>query len=170
MQFKRLLAALILVAGVAFGQTQTPAPDIYPGKPDINPAQQEKINQASTALPFFFPVGFYKTTDPLKQREEYVRWLNSTWNCNQGNPNGMGATIPGSDSIRIVTNVVSTDSVTENPAHLTMVFDHYIKQADGTIRYSDLCHTEIITQAQFDVVSAGLLKQAVDAAQPHHYF
>src|SRR5271170_8045883 len=142
MQFKRLLAALIVLAGVAFGQTQTPA--------------------SNQQLPFFFPQGFYKTTDPIRQREEYVRWLNSTWNCNQGNPNGMGATIPGSDSIRIVTNVTSTSSVTENPAKMTMVFDHYIKQADGTIRYSDLCHTEIITQAQFDVVSSGLQKQAVD--------
>src|SRR5271170_5841526 len=170
MQFKRLLAALILAAGVAFGQTQTPAPDIYPGKPDINPAQQEKINQASTALPFFFPVGFYKTTDPLRQREEYVRWLNSTWNCNQGNPNGMGATIPGSDSITIHTTVVSTDSVTENPAKMTMVFDHYIKLPDGTIRYSDLCHTEIITQEQFDVVSTKLQKLAVDAAQRDYDF
>ena len=145
MQFKRLLAALILVAGVAFGQTQTPAPDIYPGKPDITPAQQEKVNGAQ--LPFFFPVGFYKTTDPLRQREEYVRWLNSTWNCNQGNPNGMGATIPGSDSITIHTSVVSTDSVTENPAKMTMVFDHYIKMPDGRIRYTDLCHTQYVTDA-----------------------
>jgi len=170
MQFKRLLAALILAAGVAFGQTQTPAPDIYPGKPDINPAQQEKINQASTALPFFFPVGFYKTTDPLRQREEYVRWLNSTWNCNQGNPNGMGATIPGSDSITIHTAVTSTDSVTENPAKMTMVFDHYIKMPDGRIRYSDLCHTQYVTDAEFSVVREGLQKQAVDAAQRDYDF
>ena len=48
----------------------------------------------------------------------------------------MGATIPGSDSIRIVTDVVSTDSVTENPAKMTMIFDHYVKMTDGNIRYS----------------------------------
>src|SRR5271167_1406989 len=148
MQFKKLLLAsltlLFIFAGSASAQSQS--------------------------LPFFFPKGFHQTTDPIQQREEYVRWLNSTWHCNQGDPNGMGATIPGSDSIRIVTSVVSTSSVTENPAKMTMVFDHYIKMPDGTIRYSDLCHTEIITQAQFDVVSAGLQKQAVDAAQRDHDF
>ena len=76
--------------------------------------------QSQPQYPFFFPKGFYQTTDPLKQREEYVRWLNSTWACNQGG--GMGTTIPGSDSIRVHTDVVSTDSVTENPAKMTMVF------------------------------------------------
>src|SRR5271163_5244523 len=114
MQFKKLLLAsltlLFIFAGSASAQSQS--------------------------LPFFFPKGFYKTTDPLRQREEYVRWLNSTWNCNQGNPNGMGATIPGSDSITIHTAVTSTDSVTENHAKMTMVFDHYIKMPDGRIRYS----------------------------------
>src|SRR5260370_30990327 len=127
MQFKSLLLAAmtLLLAGSASAQSL--------------PSQ----------LPFFFPKGFYQTTDPLKEREEYVRWLNSTWNCNQGNPNGMGATIPGSDSIHIVTNVVSTDSVTENPAKMTMIFDHYLRMPDGSIRYSDLCHTEIITPEQF---------------------
>src|SRR6202521_6137413 len=150
MQFKKsLLAALmLLVAGTASAQSQ-------PSQP----------------LPFFFPKGFYQTSDPLKQREEYVRWLNSTWNCNQGTPNaGMGATIPGSDSIRIKTDVVSTDSVTENPAKMTMVFDHYIKMQDGSIRYTDMCHTEVITPEQFKVVSDGLQKQAVDAAQRDHDF
>jgi hypothetical protein len=150
MQFKRLVATLLLtLAGAVSAPAQSAPPAQYP---------------------FFFPKGFYQTTDPLKQREEYVRWLNSTWNCNQGNPNGMGATIPGSDSITIHTNVVSTDSVTENPAHMTMIFDHYIKLPDGSIRYSDLCHTEILTQAQFDVVANGLQKQAVDAAQRDHDF
>jgi hypothetical protein len=157
---KQLLAALLVFTGLAIGQVA--------GTPDITPAQQAPINAAQ--LPFFFPKGFYKTTDPLRQREEYVRWLNSTWNCNQGNPNGMGATIPGSDSITVQTDVVSTDSVTENPAHMKMVFDHYIKQADGNIRYSDLCHTEILTPAQFAVVQAGLQKQAVEAAQRDYDF
>lgn len=142
MQFKRLLAALVVLAGACFGQTSTPAKE----------------------LPFFFPKGFYQTTDPLRQREEYVRWLNSTWNCNQGNPNGMGATIPGSDSIHVQTDVVSTDSVTENPAKMIMIFDHYIRQKDGSVRYSDLCHTEILTDAQFQVVVNGLKQQVVDAA------
>ena len=92
MQFKRLLVALLVLAGTAFGQTSaTPAT-----------AQPTPHN-----LPFFFPQGFYQTTNPLRQREEYVRWLNSTWNCNQGNKDGMGATIPGSDCIRVQTDVVS---------------------------------------------------------------
>jgi hypothetical protein len=150
MQFKRLLAAaLLVISGLASGQTQAPA-------------------KAQT-LPFFFPPGFHQTSDPIRQREEYVRWLNSTWNCNQGNPNGMGATIPGSDSIAVQTDVVSTDSVTENPAKMKMVFDHYIR-VNGRIRYSDLCHTEFITDEQFAVVQAGLQKQAVDAAQRDYEF
>jgi hypothetical protein len=127
------------------------------------------LPSAAQQVPFFFPKGIYKTTDPLRQREEYVRWLNSTWNCNQGNPDGMGATIPGSDSITVKTNVVSTDSVTENPAKMTMIFDHYIK-VDGKIRYSDLCHTEFITDEQFAVVRDGLQKQVVDAAQRDYEF
>ncbi len=149
MWFKKLLlAALVLfLAGTASAQSQ--------------PSQ-------SAQLPFFFPKGFYQTSDPLKQREEYVRWLNSTWNCNQGG--AMGGTIPGSDSIRIKTDVVSTDSVTENPAKMTTVFDHYIKQADGSVRYTDMCHTEILTPEQFKVVSDGLQKQAVDAAQRDYDF
>lgn len=133
--------------------------------------------QSQPQYPFFFPKGFHQTTDPLRQREEYVRWMNSTWACNQGISdgqggvaNGMGATIPGSDSIHIKTAVTSTDSVTENPAKMTMIFDHYIKQDDGSIRYTDLCHTEIITPAQFKVVSEGLQKIAVDAAQRDYDF
>lgn len=142
--FKRLvIAAVLLLAGTLPGVAQQ--------------------------VPFFFPPGIHTTTDALKQREEYVRWLNSTWNCNQGNPNGMGATIPGSDSIAVQTDVVSTDSVTENPAKMKMIFDHYIK-VDGKIRYTDLCHTEFITDAQFAVVRDGLQKQVVDAAQRDYEF
>jgi hypothetical protein len=153
MQFKRFLIAVLVLAGIALGQTQAPAPAVPPSK----------------ALPFFFPQGFYQTSDPLRQREEYVRWLNSTWNCNQGNPNGMGATIPGSDSISVQTDVTSTDSVTENPAKMKMYFDHYIR-INGRIRYTDLCHSEFITDEQFAVVRDGLQKQAVDGAQRDYEF
>lgn len=165
MQFKQLLAASLLVlAGMSFGQTSTPAHK-YP----IDEPTSTGVPAAKQALPFFFPVGIHPTTDPLRQREEYVRWLNSTWSCNQGNPNGMGATIPGSDSIAIVTDVTSTDSVTENPAKMKMVFDHYIR-VDGKIRYSDLCHTEFISDEQFKVVSDSLRKLVIDAAQRDHEF
>lgn len=126
-------------------------------------------------LPFFFPEGIYQTNNPLRQREEYVRFLNATFACNQGISdqgqvlNGMGATIPGSDSLSVQTDVVSTDSVTENPAKMKMIFDHYIK-VNGKIRYSDLCHQQFITNEQFDVVVKGLQKQAVDAAQKDYDF
>src|SRR5271170_69340 len=162
MRFKSFLVSMLVLAGMALAQTK--------GTPDITPAEQAKINSAAGQLPFFFPPGFYQTSDPLRQREEYVRWLNSTWHCNQGDPNGMGATIPGSDSITVLTDVVSTDSVTENPAKMKMVFDHYIRMPDGRIRYTDLCHTEFITDAQFKVVVDGLRKQAVDGAQRDHDF
>src|SRR5271157_602375 len=153
MQFKRFLAAVLVLAGIALGQTQAPAPTV--------PSQ--------AALPFFFPPGFYTTTDPLRQREEYVRWLNSTWNCNQGNPNGMGATIPGSDSISVQTDVVSTDSVTENPAKMKMIFDHYIR-VDGKVRYTDMCHQQFITDDQLATVENGLKAIVIDAAQRDYDF
>ena len=137
---RRLLAVLFVFAGVAFGQTQ--------------PAMQQ---------PFFFPKGFYQTTDPLRQREEYVRWMNTTWGCNQSNEEV--TTIPGSDSISIQTDVDSTGSVTDSQAKMKLVFDHYVKMPDGNIRYTDLCHSEIITPAQFLVVVNGLKQMAVTASQ-----
>lgn len=120
-------------------------------------------------VPFFFPQGLKPTQDLLRQREEYERIFQATWACNQGNPNGMQSTIPGSDSIAIQTDVVSTSSVTENPAKMKMVFDHYIRQ-DGKIRYTSLCGQQYITDEQFQVVVKGLQKQVTDAAQRDHDF
>lgn len=127
------------------------------------------IGAVAQDVPFFFPAGLKPTTDLLRQREEYERIFQATWACNQGNKDGMQATIPGSDSISIQTDVVSTSSVTENPAKMKMIFDHYIRQ-DGKIRYTDLCHSQFITEAQFKVVAVGLQKQVTDAAQRDHEF
>jgi hypothetical protein len=142
MKCLRLLVCLLLVfSGIAIGQE----------------------------TPFFFPPGLKPTTDLLRQREEYERIFQATWACNQGNRDGMQSTIPGSDSIAVQTDVVSTSSVTENPAKMKMVFDHYIRQ-DGKIRYTDLCHSQFITEDQFRVVAEGLKKQVIDAAQRDHDF
>jgi hypothetical protein len=139
---KRLILALMVSIGIAFGQ-----------------------NQQSPPQPFFFPKGFYQTTDPLRQREEYIRWMSSTWGCNQRQAEGVEQIIPGSDSITIQTDVLSTDSVTENPTKMKLFFDHYVKMPDGKIRYTDMCHSELITPEQFKVVSDGLKQLAVSAAQ-----
>ncbi len=120
-------------------------------------------------VPFFFPDGIFPTTDLLRQREEYMRIFQATWACNQGNSQAMDKTIPGSDSIAVQTDVVSTDSVTENPAKMKMVFDHYIR-VNGKIRYTSLCGQQFITDEQFQVVVRGLQKQAVDAAQRDYDF
>jgi len=144
---KSFLALLLMLISVA-GFAQTAQPSVPP-----TPA----------AVPFFFPPGLKQNQDLLRQREEYERIFQATWDCNQGH-GGMTQLIPGSDSISIQTDVVSTDSVTENPAKMRMVFDHYIRM-DGKIRYTDLCHSQFITQEQFDVVAKGLQKQATDAAQ-----
>jgi len=138
-------AVVLLVATLSSGQ-QTDRPD----------------------LPFFFPKGLQQTTDPLRQREEYLHIFQATWACNQGG--GLGTTIPGSDSISVVTDVVSTSSVTENPAKMKIVIDHAYKMPDGRIRYTSLCDQYFITDAQLKVVEDSLKALTIDAAKRDNDF
>src|SRR5271166_839732 len=152
MKSARLLAlvAIIIAASLSFAQSTK--------------SLQEK--------PFFFPDGMQKVTvgTPdylLRQREEYERIFQATSLCNQGGM--MGMTIPGSDSISVQTDVVSTDSVTENPAKMKMIFDHYIR-VDGKVRYTDMCHQQFITDDQLATVENGLKAIVIDAAQRDYDF
>lgn len=149
MKFCKILtfaASLLLLAGSAFSQTAMP-----------------------TAQPFFFPKGIQQTTDPLRQREEYEHIFQASWACNQGN-GGVSTLIPGSDSISVVTDVVSTDSVTENPVKMKIVIDHAYRLSDGRIRYTSLCGQEFITEDQLKVVENTLTQIVVSAAKRDNDF
>lgn len=108
-------------------------------------------------LPWYFPPGVIQTNDPVKQRQEYLRYLAAQYNCYQGN-RGVSRLILGNDSIRVVTNVVSTATAT--PTKLTLVFDHYVRVGDK-IRVTTLCGQQLITEEEFKVVSDDLLSQAL---------
>lgn len=150
MKFRRnftLVASLLLLAAFAFGQN-TP-----------------------TEQPFFFPKGIQQQgTDPIKQREEYKHIFQATWACNQGSKGGMQTLDPGTDSYSVVTNVMSTSSVTENPTKLRIVIDHAYKQSDGNYRYTSLCNQYTVSEAQMKLVVSTLTKLTVAAAERDNAF
>ncbi len=121
-----------------------------------------------TDQPFFFPKGIQQTTDPLRQREEYLHIFQATALCNQGGL--LGTTIPGSDSLSIVTDVVSTSSVTENPAKMKIIIDHAYKLPDGRIRYTSLCDQYFITPEQLQVAETALTQIVVNASKRDNDF
>jgi hypothetical protein len=149
MKFNRVLQLVVpflLLAVTAFGQN-TP-----------------------TEQPFFFPKGIQQyATDPLKQHQEYEHLFQATWACNQGG-SGMKNLDPGSDSYSVVTDVVSTSSVTENPTKLKIIIDHAYKQADGTYRYTSLCDQYFVSEAQMKLVIDTLTKLTVIAAERDNAF
>lgn len=126
---------------------------------------------AQTAqLPFFFPAGAKTTTDPIEQRQEYYRYLASSWACNQGNKDGVQNLIPEPGSLSIQTNVVSTSSVTQNPAKMRLVLDNFIKMPDGRVRVTTLCNQFFITAEQEQVVEKYLIQHVIDAAKADNDF
>ncbi len=150
MKFHRIftfVASLLLLAGVAFSQN-TP-----------------------TEQPFFFPKGIQQTTDPLKQRIEYEHIFQATWVCTQGMGSGTPFNlVPGSDSYSVVTDVVSTSSVTENPAKLKVVIDHLYKMPDGRYRYTSLCDQFFVTEDQVKLLVDTLVRLTVAAANRDNTF
>jgi hypothetical protein len=147
MKFRKIcttIASLLLLAAAAFSQNMP------------------------TAQPFFFPKGIQQSTDLLRQREEYMHIFQATWNCNQGG--ALGETIPGSDSISVVTDVVSTSSVTENPTKLKIVIDHAYRLPDGRIRYTSMCDQFFITEDQLKLVEDTLTQIVVIAAKRDNDF
>lgn len=116
-------------------------------------------------LPYYFPQGIITTTDPILQRQEYMRFLTATNSCFQGSKDTFQETIPGSDSVTLQTDIVSTDSVTENPANLKIVFDHVVELPNGGYRVTDLCHQYIITAHQLVVAANDLQHVVREAAQ-----
>jgi hypothetical protein len=143
--------ALLFLAGNSYAQA--PAPQINP----------------DSKLPFFFPAGIKQTTDAVEQRQEYERLFAGTWYCNQGSSVPLTMTAePGSISIQ--TDVVSTSSVTENPAKMRIVLDNWIKQPDGRIRVTTLCGQYYITDAQEKLVETQLKALVVSASTADNDF
>lgn len=119
-------------------------------------------------LPEFFPAGVVQTADPLRQEEEVLRLYASARNC------ASNKIIPGSDSVRITFDgkngrdkVVSTSSVTQDPAYLTIVLDNYVR-IGNKVRVTPLCGNKepyFITKHQLDVDISYLEKAIKEAAQ-----
>jgi hypothetical protein len=126
--------------------------------------------QMPKETPFFFPDGIQTTTDPVLQRQEYMRYLSSTWACNQGNPNGVQALIPTPGSITYQTDVVSTSSVTENPAKMKIVLDNVVRLPDGKVRVTNLCGQHYITEEQLKLVETELQQIVVTASTADNDF
>ena len=145
MKFCRVASLLLLLAGTMLGQAM--------------PSYQ----------PFFFPQGIQQTTDLLRQREEYEHIFQGTWDCNQGH-GGMDSTLPGSDSYAVVTDVVSTSSVTANPTKMKIIIDHAYKMPDGRIRYTSLCGQYFLTQDQLDGTVNALKQIVISASERDNAF
>lgn len=151
MRLKNLLLAtlaLIFLAGTASAQSQPQTSQYTPKE-----------------TPSFFPVGIQQSTDPVQQRVEYEHIFQGTWGCNQGSGSNARMDLDPTGSYKVTTDVVSTSSVTENPAHMTIVLDHHFKLPDGRIRVTSMCGQEFISQEELDRRVNSLKNLAVIAAK-----
>ena len=149
------LTLFFLTAGSSFAQTKNTPKETH----------KEVVPITATQVPFFFPLGIKTTSDPIEQHQEYERYLTSTWYCNQGRDNDSRAFTLGSDNVTVQTNVVSTSSVTENPAKMKIVLDHFVRQADGRVRVTTLCNQFFITGEQEQLVEKQLTALVEQAAK-----
>ncbi|MEK7608396.1 MAG: hypothetical protein AAB495_02360 [Patescibacteria group bacterium] len=115
-------------------------------------------------LPFYFPPGVVSTTDPMRQLQEYYRYMAAMDLCNQPSRDRRYQLIPGSDSVRVVTDIVSTSSITESSAKLTIILDNYVR-IDGKIRVTSLCDQRFISERELQVVVDDLREQTKIAAR-----
>jgi hypothetical protein len=128
------------------------------------------LAQSSATLPSYFPPGITKTTDSFGQRQEIVRALMATRLCNQGYGAGPINTYVEPNSHSFTTNIVSTSSITEPNAKMRVVLDHYVDQADGSVRVTTLCEQKIITAAQEAIDQADLIAVALAGAHADFVF
>lgn len=128
------------------------------------------VSAQNKELPYYFPPGIQTTTDPILQRQEYLRYLAATWACYQGNKDGVQTLIPEPGSVSVQTDIVSTSSVTNPNSKMRLVLDHVVKMPDGRIRVTTLCSQYYITQEQLDYAIADLEASVKDAAQIDYVF
>lgn len=121
--------------------------------------------QTPKSLPSYFPAGIQQTTDALKQRQEYMRTLIGNWQCNQTSMDTQNLRFVSGDSISVQTDLVSTDSVTKNPAKMKIVLDNYVRRPDGSVQVTSLCNQRLITEAQAQADAEDLKQIVIQAAQ-----
>lgn len=116
-------------------------------------------------LPFYFSdvKGIIQTNDPVKQRIEYVRYLNATQRCIQADFS-FSSFILDPDSIKMkVDDLDSSSSITDDKAKFEIIFDQFVRQGPNKIRVTTLCGQEFITDHQFEVLKNFLIDQMKEA-------
>ncbi len=122
-------------------------------------------------LPFYFPAGIIQTSDPVKQMQEYVRYLTATSYRFQGSGAGVQKLIPGSDSIVIETDIDSTSSVASSKSQkCKIVLDHFVRMPDGKIRVTQLADQFFITEEELKIVSDDLIQLIRQASEGDYDF
>lgn len=174
--------ALFLSAGPNIAQNANTKNDKQPANASVRAEPKE--------LPWYFPAGVIHTTDWIKQRQEYFRYLQAQKACYQSNDDETKL-IPGSDSIRITYDgkngaekIPSTASMSEKPEFLTLVFDHHVRTDEDTIvrmakrdgifkaeaqknymyRVTTLCEQRLISEHEFQIEKEDLFEQTKIAA------
>ncbi|MBI5140539.1 MAG: hypothetical protein HZA94_03795 [Candidatus Vogelbacteria bacterium] len=125
------------------------------------------------ALPFYFPQGVIQTKDPVKQMQEYARYLAATTYRFQGsehNPNHH--LVPGSDSIVIQTDIDSTTRVASDGKveKCRIVLDHFVRMPGGKIRVTQLADQFFISEMELKVVVDDLANLVKEASQGNYEF
>ncbi len=122
-------------------------------------------------LPFYFPAGVIQTKDPVKQMQEYVRYITATSYRFQGSGQGSQKLIPGSDSIVVETDIDSTSSVASSKSQkCRIVLDHFVRMSDGKIRVTQLADQFFITEEELKIVSDDLIQLTKEASQDNYEF
>ncbi len=112
----------------------------------------------------------------IGQMQAYLREMNRTWKCFQGDPNAIQILIPGEDSFRKeYPNVKSTSSVSKKRRHLTVILDHYIEIKEGPnkgkFKVTTLCGDEIVlTRRQVDVVADYVFENGIKSVKSDSEF
>lgn len=119
---------------------------------------------AQKKAPYYFPPGVIQTSDPILQKQEYVRYLNATNACFQGNKADFDATLPEPGSVSVQTDIDSTSSITDPHAKMRIVMDHVVR-IGNQVRVTDLCHQYFITDAELKYAVDDLKQVVIEAAQ-----
>ncbi|MEK6846552.1 MAG: hypothetical protein AABY16_00105, partial [Nanoarchaeota archaeon] len=154
--FVFIVCALSVVPNRTFGLQQ---------QRQVVPTRETIFSPDGKELPFYFSdvKGIIQTTDPIKQRIEYIRYLNATQRCAQADWNFLSF-ILDPDSIKVkIDDMDSTSSITDDKAKLEIVFDQFVRQGPNKIRVTTLCGQEFITDHQFNVLKDYLIDQMKEA-------
>lgn len=137
-------------------------------------AAQNSVAQTHNAkeLPWYFPEGVITTNDPPKQFAEFIRYFGAQMLCFQGREEGVQTMIPGRESIRIETDIVSTSGTAKEKSNMVIILDHYVRMKDilspddpryaelkDKIRVTTLCDQRFVSERELQIVIADLIQQ-----------